>query len=122
VTLWPNASSPFVVIVNDAWVRKYFPGQDVLGKRLRFGYEGGGNAFNAWRTIVGVVADTHDFGLDLAAPPVFYLPQPQLSESQMVIVARTSVRPERMAQVIDQLKKDDNRFHMDGGSGGRSFS
>ena len=97
-TAGDDEKSPFVVIVNDAWVRKYFPGQDVLGKRLRFGYEGGGNAFNAWRTIVGVVADTHDFGLDLAAPPVFYLPQPQLSESQMVIVARTSVRPERMAQ------------------------
>jgi putative ABC transport system permease protein len=84
-----DAKAPYVVLVNDAWVKKYFPGQDVIGKRLKFG-DSEEASFNAWRTIVGVVADTHDFGFDVPAPPVFYLPQPQLPETQMVVVARTS--------------------------------
>jgi putative ABC transport system permease protein len=88
-----DEESPYVVVVNDAWARKYFPGEDVIGKRLRFGSDEGKAAFNAWRTIVGVVADTHDFGLDAVAPPVFYLPEPQLPETEMVVVARTSGPP-----------------------------
>ena len=83
-----DEKAPYVAIVNEAWVRKYVPGQDVLGKRLRFG--SGKDALSRWRTVVGVVADTHDFGLDGPSPPVFYLPQPQLPESQMVVVVRSS--------------------------------
>ena len=69
----------------------FVPGQDVLGKRLRFSSDPADKApFAQWRTIVGVVADTHDFGLDVPAPPVFYLPQPQLPENEMVVLVRSS--------------------------------
>jgi predicted permease len=86
-----DEKAPYVAVVNEAWARKYFPGQDVIGKRLRFSPgDEPATPFNAWRTIVGVVADTHDFGLDAASPPVYYLPQPQLPETDMVIVARTA--------------------------------
>jgi predicted permease len=84
-----DEKAPCVVMVNEAWVRKYLPGQDVIGKRLRFGGNGE-DAFSRWRTVVGVVADTHDFGLDRPSPPVFYVPQPQLPESRMVLVVRGS--------------------------------
>ena len=83
-----DEKAPYVAIVNEAWARKYLPGQEVIGRRLRFGGDGEG-AFGQWRTIVGVVADTHDFGFDLPAPAVYYLPQPQLPESQMVVLVRT---------------------------------
>jgi len=83
-----DARAPYVAMVNEAWVRKYLPGQDAIGKRLRFGK--GERAINQWRTVVGVVADTHDFGLDAQSPPVYYLPQPQLPENQMVVTLRTS--------------------------------
>src|SRR5262249_6951104 len=34
-----DAKAPYVAIVNEAWVRRFFPGQDVIGKRIRFGAE-----------------------------------------------------------------------------------
>ena len=97
-----DEKAPYVAIVNDAWARKYFPGQDVIGRRLSFGSgEAPQTPFNAWRTIVGVVANTHDFGFDVEAPPVYYLPQSQLPETEMVVVARTAgPSPAALAQQI----------------------
>jgi predicted permease len=45
---------PSVVIVNDAFVRRHFPGQNAVGKRLK---GGDWNPTSPWATIVGVAAD-----------------------------------------------------------------
>jgi predicted permease len=65
-----------VVIVNQALVDKYFPHEDPLGKRvawtgdvLRFTPISG-----EWRTIVGVVGNTRDGGLDAVPRPVMFSP------------------------------------------------
>ena len=97
-----DEKAPYVAIVNEAWVRKYLPGQDALGKRLRFGHDD--DAISRWRTVVGVVADTHDFGLDARSPPVFYLPQPQLPESEMVVMVRSSSSGGNEAALAQQLR------------------
>jgi ABC-type antimicrobial peptide transport system permease subunit len=50
---------------------------------------------------VGLVADTHDFGLDRPAPPVYYLPQPQLPENEMVVLVRApGASPGAVAQAL----------------------
>jgi putative ABC transport system permease protein len=84
-----DGKGPYVAMVNEAWVRRFFPGQDVIGKRIRFG-DKEDNAFNRWRTIVGVAADTHDFGVDKPSPVVFYMPEAQLPDSQMTVLARVA--------------------------------
>jgi predicted permease len=65
-----------VVIVNQAFADKLFRGQDPIGKRvawtgdvLRFTPFSGD-----WRTIVGVVGNTRDGGLDAEFPPSMYMP------------------------------------------------
>ena len=73
-----------VALVNEAWVRRYFPGQDVVGKRLRFWSK------DDWRSIAGVVADSHDFGFDRPTPPVFYLPVTQYAPRQLTFMVRTA--------------------------------
>jgi putative ABC transport system permease protein len=83
-----DARAPYVAMVNEAWVRKYTPGQDPVGRRIRFGH--GEGELGRWRSIVGVAADTHDFGLDAQSPPVYYLPQAQLPTTHMVVMARSS--------------------------------
>jgi putative ABC transport system permease protein len=95
-----DEKAPYVAMVNEAWVRKYLPGQDAIGRRLRFGSDDQKDTFSQWRTIVGVVADTHDFGLDVPSPPVFYLPQPQLPENEMVVVVRASSARPGLAQEL----------------------
>ncbi len=63
ITREDNARSPDIVVVNQAFVRRYFPGQDPIGKRIGYGSP---NDAHYWRTIVGVVADTRE---QLGEPP-----------------------------------------------------
>src|SRR5438067_1252099 len=79
-----DAKAAKVALVNEAWVRRYFPGQDVVGKRLRFWSK------DDWRSIAGVVAGSHDFGFDRPTPPVFYLPVTQYAPRQLTFMVRTA--------------------------------
>jgi predicted permease len=65
-----------VVIINQTLADRFFPGEDPIGKRiawtgpvLRFTPISG-----EWRTIVGVVGNTQDGGLDAAPRPVMFMP------------------------------------------------
>lgn len=49
--------SPDVVVVNEAFARRYFPGEDPIGKRIGYGNR---NAERYWRTIVGIASDTYE--------------------------------------------------------------
>jgi predicted permease len=60
-------SAPSVVIVSEAAARAYWPGQDPIGKRIR--YSG-----NAWRTVIGVAGDVKDASLQAPAAPHAYTP------------------------------------------------
>ena len=57
-----DAQSQGVVIVNQRLAQRFWPGQDALGKRLKWGADVPQNQ-NSWLTIVGVVADVADNGL-----------------------------------------------------------
>jgi putative ABC transport system permease protein len=70
-------SGPYVAIVSEGVARRFWPGEDPIGKRIRMPIDtsnmpGG----NAWRTIVGVTRDTHLRSVRDAAPTV-YLPTRQ---------------------------------------------
>ena len=51
-----NVQPQGVVVVNERLARRFWPGQDALGKRLKWGGDSPQNR-NPWLTIVGVVAD-----------------------------------------------------------------
>ena len=63
------ASAPQVCVVSDAFVRRHFPGEDPLGKRLVFGFKE-----PIARTIVGVVGDVKRDGLGAPSQPEMYVP------------------------------------------------
>jgi len=86
---------PRVVIVNEAFVRRHFPNEDAIGKRLSFnGPEG------PWREIVGVVRTSKYFSLGEAPTAVAYLPLLQNHETGMTLHVRTSVDPTTIAGAI----------------------
>jgi putative ABC transport system permease protein len=66
-----NDSSVNVALINEASARRYWPGEDPIGRRISLG------ADDDWREIVGVVADTRHEGLDADAEPAVFLPQHQ---------------------------------------------
>jgi putative ABC transport system permease protein len=57
------------ILVSDTLARRYFPGQDAVGKRLVLGVM---DPKQNLQEIVGVVGDVRDFGLDQAAEPTMY--------------------------------------------------
>lgn len=64
--------APLVAIVNEAFAREYYPGEEVLGRRVRWASGDG-----TWITIVGVVADVRGLSLDQSEVPAVHAPYSQ---------------------------------------------
>lgn len=64
-----QAGKPLVAIIDEATARRYWPDQDPLGRRLRFGQ----NPLAPWMTVVGVVRDIKSDGLDVDGVPHIYV-------------------------------------------------
>jgi predicted permease len=86
------------VVVNQAWVRRYSPGKDPLGTRVRLWMrsQGHGESYGEWRTIVGVVGDAREAGIDEPMPPALYLPFAQNVPGSLTFAVRapSSVAPQ----------------------------
>ena len=83
-------NSPPVVIVNQRFVDKFFPGQNVIGKRIQPGFSADDNGEKV-REIIGVVGNVKHSSLKNEDSPEMYLPRTQIPTSLMSIVIRTSV-------------------------------
>ncbi|HEX7330249.1 MAG TPA: ABC transporter permease [Pyrinomonadaceae bacterium] len=79
-----TASSPHMMVVSNAFVKKYFPNEEVIGRRIVFD----GNDKTA-REIVGVVADVRRNGLDVNVEPEMYVSHVQRPERRLNVVIRT---------------------------------
>lgn len=84
--------SPPVAIINDTFARQFWPGEDPLGRRFKFG-DSDSNA--PWMTIVGVVGDMRRTGLDLDVRCETFLPYTQrrfIGFLSLVVRARSDPR------------------------------
>ncbi len=79
-----------VVIVNERFVQKFFPGKNVVGKRIMPGFAADETG-EKMREIVGVVGNVKHLSLKLEDSPEMYLPRSQIPFSIMSLVIRTSV-------------------------------
>ncbi len=79
-----------VVIVNERFAAKFFPGQNVIGKRIKPGFSADDNE-EKMREIVGVVGNVKHLSLKNEDSPEMYLPRTQLPFGSMSLVVRTSV-------------------------------
>jgi predicted permease len=89
------------VIVNETFARRFWPGQDPVGKRISHRYP---NA--PWMTVVGVARDVKHYGVDQPMIPGVYLPFAQNSLDQMAIVIRTSGAPTALAPTFRALVRE----------------
>ena len=70
------ADAPKVLVVNQAWVKREFPGgEDPLGKRVRLTF----SPDEPYREIVGVIGDVAEDSLAVPPPPTMYFPLDQSS-------------------------------------------
>ena len=85
--LHDTKDSMLVVIVNEAFVRRFLEGRNPIGQRIVLDQE---NNKTTTLEIVGVVASSHHETLASEAQPEFYIPQAQDPSRRMDIVLRTS--------------------------------
>jgi predicted permease len=86
-----------VAIVNETMAGKLWPGDDALGKRFRFGRDGG------WIDVVGVAADGKYLMLAEEPRPYFYLPLSQHYRSPMTLLVRGASEPEALLGPLQEL-------------------
>jgi predicted permease len=83
-----------VAIVNETMARQYWPGQDAVGKRFKIGDP---DSKVPWVTIVGIVGDVRQMGLDAPVKAEMYLPYSQITNQPWFaprdLVVRTNVEP-----------------------------
>ena len=85
-----TAGSQRVIIVNEAFAKKYF-GSDALGRRISSEKDKNGNP--EWMEVVGVVASTHESPQEEPSAEI-YLPYPQVDHFNSAnFIARTSADP-----------------------------
>ncbi|MGA2326517.1 MAG: ABC transporter permease [Bryobacteraceae bacterium] len=87
-----DAGAPRVAIVNETMARRFWPGQDPIGKRF-------GNSRD-WITVVGVVGDMKHTSITQAPDAEYFEPYPQGPRSEMVLAVRTAADPMRLAPAL----------------------
>jgi putative ABC transport system permease protein len=83
-----NISAAPVAIINESLARRYFAGEDPIGRRIDFNWDTKGT-----QEIVGIVRDIKQYGLDLPTEPTVYVPYSQRPDIGMTVVVRSSLDP-----------------------------
>jgi predicted permease len=88
--------APLTAVINESFARKYWPDEDPLGQRVSVG---GGDLV----TVVGVVADIRQLGLDVPAEPAVFVPMDQIAGPNLAprqLVVRTAGDPLVLAAAV----------------------
>jgi putative ABC transport system permease protein len=93
-----SASMP-VALINEAMAKRYWPGENPIGRRVRIGFY----AAPVEREIVGIVADTKQFALDAPAQTTVYLPNAQATTGSFWLVLRTAIEPQALAHDVKRI-------------------
>jgi predicted permease len=93
--------TPLVAVVSESFAKRYWPGQDPLGRVFRFAF--------AERQVVGVVGDVRVRGLERASEPQVYLPYKQVEDGALPfyepkdLVVRSTSAPEALLPAVRKI-------------------
>src|SRR5262249_43801610 len=89
------------VVVNEMLARKYWPGQDAIGKRVRIFWTD-----DREDEIIGIVGDAKHAGLDAQSRPTTYWPYARNAYRAMTIAVRTVGDPAAIVKAVTSLIHD----------------
>jgi predicted permease len=95
-TLDDTKTSQRAVIVNQAFVNRYWPGQEALGKQLN------SDLTHEWFRVVGVARDSKVGTLTEKPTPFLYLPLSQVYHSSMIVHARVNGDPLAIGKTVER--------------------
>ncbi len=90
--------SPLVAIIDESMARRYWPGEDPIGKRFKGGDPRGHN--DEWLTVIGVVRDMRRSGVEKRPIPHIYEWYRQAGGAPADLVVRTTGDPRALAGVL----------------------
>jgi putative ABC transport system permease protein len=94
------ADAPPVIIINETMAKRYWPDEDPIGKHVK---PGDPNFKSPWFTIVGVVGDVRQEGLEMPAGLMAYVPGGNFFDD---FVLRTKGDPQAMISAARQQIRD----------------
>jgi predicted permease len=92
-----NQSAVQVTIINETMARRFWPGEEALGKRFKLGPA---QADNPWLTVIGVVGDMRRQGLERQPIAQIFRPYLQSSERRLILLIRATGEPTQLAPVV----------------------
>ena len=99
-------TTPLVALINETMASEMWPGQDALGKRIKF--PGSVKNPQQWRTVIGIVGGVKQYALDRKEPMQIYLPEAQFPTNVMTLVVHTLADPQGLiAAVRNQIHEMD---------------
>jgi len=93
------------MIINDVMARRYWPGEDVVGKRITFDDK---PKESDWFTVVGVVGDVKDKPESPSAEPAFWWPlmQQPFAFRSMTIALRANIDPTLLTEGVRSVVRE----------------
>jgi predicted permease len=95
-TLQDTKTSQRVVIVSEAFVNRYWPNQEAVGKQLKSDLK------HEWYTVIGVARESKINGLNEKPTPFVYLPLYQVYQPGMIVDARTTGDPAAFSKTLEK--------------------
>jgi len=92
-----SSGRPLTVVINEAMARRLWPGEEAVGKRIKWGAS---SAQDPWWTIVGVVGNVRHFRLDMEPRPEVYRPYLVNPLGSPIFVVRTASDPKDLAAAV----------------------
>jgi len=89
--------TPPVIIINETMAHRFWPNEDAVGKRFKFG---DASSPDPWLTVVGVVGDMRRQGQDKLARCETFMAMAQRPARGMILVVDTSSEPEKIAGML----------------------
>jgi putative ABC transport system permease protein len=97
-----SAKAPPVVIINETMAKRFWPGVNPVGRRMKYGRSTGDGP---WMTIVGIVGDSRRTGYDAVVRPETYLPHAQSGDTTMTVVVHTTGDPASAGPELKSIVK-----------------
>ncbi|MDX6290253.1 MAG: hypothetical protein QOH42_2052, partial [Blastocatellia bacterium] len=92
-----NQGSVPVAIINETMARRFWPGDEAVGKRFKLGLA---ESPGPWLTVVGVVGDMRRQSLERQSIAQIFVPHLQSPSRRMTLLIRTTMEPEQLAPTV----------------------
>ena len=89
--------TPAVVVIGQKAARRFWPDTDPIGKRVSV------NGGRTWATVVGIVGDVRQYGLDQEPVELFYVPFAQSPRRESTFLVRTTGEPAALGRRLQEL-------------------